>query len=108
MSSEIFVKLKYTRTNIGIVKQVHLIIKGKVQGVFYREFAMKAARKLRLKGFVRNLPDETVEVVAEGQEEDLKKLIAECRKGPLMAHVKDIEIEYGKPEKEFDNFYIRP
>lgn len=90
------------------MKQVHLIIKGRVQGVFYREFTMRTARKLGLIGFVRNLPDETVEVVAEGDEEDLKKLIAECRKGPLMAHVKDIKIEYGKAEKEFDNFYIRP
>ena len=90
------------------MKQVHLIIKGKVQGIFFREFTMKAARKLGLIGFVRNLSDGTVEIVAEGEEEDLKKLIAECRKGPLMAHVEDIEIGYGKPEKEFDNFYIRP
>ena len=90
------------------MKQAHLIVKGKVHGVFFREFTMKAARKLGLVGFVRNLPDGTVEVVAEGEEEDLKKLIAECRKGPLMAHVEDIEIEYGKPEKEFDNFYIMP
>ena len=90
------------------MKQIHLIIKGKVQGIFFREFTMKSARNLGLAGYVRNLPDGTVEVVAEGEEEDLKKLIAECRKGPLMAHVEDIEIEYKEPKKEFDNFYIRP
>jgi len=90
------------------VKQIRLIIKGRVQGVFYREFTMKAARKLGLTGFVRNLSDGTVEVVAEGEEQDLKRLISECKKGPLLAHVENIDVKYGKPEEEFDNFYIRP
>lgn len=90
------------------MKQIRLIIKGRVQGVFYREFTMKAARKLGLTGFVRNLSDGTVEVVAEGEEQDLKRLISECKKGPLLAHVENIDVKYGKPEEEFDNFYIRP
>lgn len=90
------------------MKQVKLNITGRVHGVFFREFVKKTARILALAGYVRNLPDRSVEVLAEGPEDELKKLIAECRKGPLLAHVENIDIEYGKPEKEFDNFYIRP
>ena len=90
------------------MKQVKLNIQGKVQMVFFREFTKKAGRKLGLKGYVRNLNDGSVEVVAEGEEKQLNELIAECRKGPLMAHVKNIDIEWAEPESEFDNFYIRP
>ena len=90
------------------MKLARINIQGKVQGVFFREFIKKAARKLGLKGYVKNLRDGSVGVVAEGNEEALNNLIAECNKGPLMAHIKNIEVEYGEPEGEFDNFYIRP
>lgn len=90
------------------MKQAKINIQGKVQGVFFREFVKKAARKLNLKGYVRNMRDDSVDVVAEGDEESLNQLIAECKKGPLMAHVKNVEVEFGKPEDEFDNFYVRP
>ena len=90
------------------MKQVKLNIQGRVQGVFFREYIKKAGRRLQLFGYVRNLPDGSVEVMAEGPEEDLKKLVGECRKGPLLAHIKNIDIEYGEPKKEYDNFYVRP
>lgn len=90
------------------MKQARINIQGKVQGVFFREFINKAARKFGLKGYVKNMRDNSVDVVAEGDEESINSLIAECRKGPLMAHVENIDVEYGKPENEFDNFYIRP
>ena len=90
------------------MKQARINIQGKVQAVFFREFINKAARKLGLNGYVRNLGDGSVEVVAEGKEKELNILIAECKKGPLMAHVENIDVEFGEPESEFDNFYIRP
>ena len=103
----------YKKINRGFnknftMKQAKINIQGKVQGVFFREFVKKAARKLNLKGYVRNMRDDSVDVVAEGDEESLNQLIAECKKGPLMAHVKNVEVEFGKPEDEFDNFYVRP
>lgn len=90
------------------MKQAKLVISGRVQGVFFREFIKKSARRLKLTGFVRNLPDGNIEVMAEGSEEELNKFIAECRKGPLLAHVENIDVDYAEPEGEFDNFYVRP
>ena len=90
------------------MKQLKLNIQGKVQGVLFREFTNRIARKLGLKGYVRNLRDGSVEVVAEGEEKELNFLIAECKKGPFMAHVENIDIDWREPESEFDNFYVRP
>ncbi len=89
------------------MKRIHLIISGRVQGIFFRHNTNKVANKLGLTGFVRNLPDGNVEVIAEGDEEKLKELIAFCKKGPEGAYVEDIKIEYGKPKKEFSAFSIK-
>ena len=75
------------------MKRVHLIISGRVQGVFYRHTTNKEANKLGLKGFVRNLGNGDVEVIAEGDEEKLKALILFCRQGPEFANVKNIQVE---------------
>ena len=56
------------------MKRIHVIISGRVQGVFFRYNTNKVANKLGLKGFVRNLSDGCVEVVAEGSEDKLKEL----------------------------------
>ena len=84
--------------------QVHLLISGFVQGVGYREFVRSKARKLGLTGWVRNLSDNRVEVLAQGQENSLKKLISICEKGPFLADVKNIAIEWQKPQQVFDSF----
>ena len=89
------------------MQRVHLIIKGLVQGVFFRGFVRDNARKLRLKGFVRNLLNGNVEVVAEGDKNDLEELIKSCKKGPEGASVEDVEIKYEKAKNEFDGFYIK-
>jgi len=88
------------------MRQLHLLIHGKVQGVFYRDFVKKTADSLELKGWVRNNPNETVEVVAEGEEEKLKKLLEKCKDGPAAAKVDDIGLEWRKATGEFDKFSI--
>ena len=87
------------------MKRLHLIIKGEVQGVFFRDYVKKSAGVLR--GWVRNNPDGTVEAVAEGEEEELKKFLERCKEGPLAAKVDKIEENWGKATNEFDSFEVR-
>ena len=83
---------------------MHAFVSGYVQGVFFRHFTKKQANSLNLKGFVRNLPDNRVEVVAQGPKPDLKKLAEWLHQGPNEASVKEVEISWEKPEKEFEKF----
>ena len=89
------------------MKRVHLIIFGKVQGVCFRLNTEKVANKLGVKGYVRNLPNGSVQVVAEGKRNLIGDLIAFCRKGTGSAEVSNILIAYKEPTKEFDNFVIK-
>lgn len=88
------------------MKRVHLIISGKVQGVFFRHNTKKKAIELGIKGWVKNLEDD-VEVVAEGNEGRLKELIEWCHQGPKGASVDNIQMEWEKYKGEFDKFEIR-
>jgi acylphosphatase len=87
-------------------KRIHLIIKGRVQGVFYRENTRKMAHELGLTGFVRNLVNGDVEVIAEGDEENLKRLLDWCWKGPEEAVVNDIKVNWEDYKKEYRKFSI--
>ena len=69
----------------------HIIIYGRVQGVGYRAFALKTARSLGLNGFVKNNPDGTVFIEAEGQESNLIKFLSICKSGPGWAYVERVE-----------------
>ncbi len=75
----------------------HLTIKvtGKVQGVYYRASAAEEARKLGLTGLVRNEPDGSVYLEAEGPEEALQTFVAWCRRGPARAVVKEVLVAEG-------------
>ncbi len=88
------------------MKRIHLVISGKVQGVFYRDFVRKAAEKLNIKGFVKNLDDGTVEVVAEGEDSKLKELIKECNRGSFLAFVEKIDVKEEKATGDFEEFQI--
>ena len=77
------------------MEQVHLKISGRVQGVFFRANTQKEAARLKLKGWVRNLPDGGVEAVAEGPPESLDAFVAWCRRGPELARVDDVEVSRG-------------
>ncbi|MBI4091629.1 MAG: acylphosphatase [Candidatus Levybacteria bacterium] len=88
--------------------QVHLLISGFVQGVGYRAFVRSRAQDLELTGWVRNLSDNRVEAVAQGEEETLKKFINICEKGPFLSEVKNIAIEWQEPQEQFESFEKRP
>ncbi|BCX87677.1 acylphosphatase [Methylomarinovum tepidoasis] len=71
-------------------KRWHIWVSGRVQGVFYRAHTVEAARRLGLTGWVRNLPDGRVEIVAEGEEKALQALLDWCRQGPPLARVTEV------------------
>lgn len=85
----------------------HLFITGYVQGVFFRAGTREVANSLSLSGWVRNLRDGRVEVQAEGEMEDLQRLIEWSKKGPRGARVSDVKVEYGDFTGAFDGFKIR-
>jgi len=75
-----------------------LIIHGKVQGVFYRDWTVENARKRELGGWVRNCSDGTVEAHLEGDDEAVEAMIAAMHEGPPRADVERIEEEDAAPE----------
>ena len=87
--------------------RVHLRIEGQVQGVFFRTSTQQQATRLGLKGWVRNCPDGSVEVVAEGERKKVSDLIAWCHNGPPGARVQNVQLEWEEPREEFSDFRIR-
>lgn len=85
----------------------HLLISGLVQGVGYRMHTVRQAQHYQLNGWVRNLPDGRVEVIAEGDETQLNGFINWCSQGPHYAEVTNIDITTSPAHDEFADFEIR-
>jgi acylphosphatase len=75
-----------------------LIVAGRVQGVFFRDSARKEAERLEVSGSARNLGDGTVEIVAEGDEDAVQRLIEWARSGPSHADVSDVSVTDEEPK----------
>ena len=90
------------------VTRVHLVIYGKVQGVYFRASTQRVAGELSLAGWVRNRVEGTVELVAEGPNEQVQKLVQWCNKGPRMARVDRVERFESEPIGLEGDFYVRP
>jgi acylphosphatase len=80
---------------------------GRVHGVGYRYFVIEEANALGLRGYARNLPGGTVEVIAEGTRPLLERLLEALRKGPPAAYVQDVETGWGPATGEFVGFRVR-
>tara|TARA_Y100000310_G_C20090189_1_gene537882 strand:+ start:154 stop:438 length:285 start_codon:yes stop_codon:yes gene_type:complete len=89
-----------------IMKRIKLTISGWVQLVGFRYFVRRMAKKLGLTGYVKNLENKKVEVVAEGDDEKLKRLYKLCQKGPILAKVNDCKKVEKKFKGDFDSFEI--
>ena len=87
-------------------KRVHLRIHGSVQGVFFRATAQQKALELELSGWIRNNSDGSVEVIAEGLEEQLSSMVDWCRVGPPDAIVKQVIEDWEAATGEFKEFRI--
>jgi acylphosphatase len=86
---------------------VHVIISGRVQGVWFRANTKQKAEQLGLTGWVRNTSDGCVEAVFEGEEKTVKEMIQWCRKGPALAKVEKVEVKNQNLTDGFDNFSVR-
>lgn len=84
----------------------HIFIKGKVQGVYYRQKTMETAKASGITGWVRNLPDGRVEAVLEGDEPSVKKVVEWCHTGPPDARVEKVEEKIENYTGEFSDFTI--
>jgi len=85
--------------------RAEIIVEGLVQGVGYRAFAKRVAEKLGLKGYAENLPDGTVKIIVEGEKDQIEDFIEECKRGPPLSEVENIEVKWEQYKGEFDSFY---
>ena len=88
-------------------KRVRVFVKGKVQGVFFRQALKVKAIQQNVVGWVKNLLDGRVEAVLEGNEENINNLVEWCHGGPANARVEDVEIKNEKFTNEFSEFDVR-
>ena len=87
--------------------RLHAYVRGRVQGVGFRHFAIRRAGELGLVGFVRNLPDRSVEVEAEGERDALELLLEHLRRGPAGARVTGVDASWLPATGEDDDFHAR-
>lgn len=87
-------------------KRIHLTIRGRVQGVFFCASAQREARRLGISGWVRNKPDGTIELCAEGDEDSIKELSSWANHGPSAARVDHVDIRWRGYTGEFPEFLI--
>ena len=92
-----------------MVKRVKIVLKGKVQGVFFRDFAKQNANKLGVVGYAKNLRGGDLEIVAQGEEKKVEELVKLCRRGPIFAKVEGVDVvdEAIEDEGEYEHFDIR-
>lgn len=88
-------------------ERLHAWIDGRVQGVGFRYFVRESAAALPLTGWVRNLRDGRVELIAEGKREDLEKLLNTVRQGPRGSLVTEVRVEWRKASGDFDSFQVQ-
>jgi acylphosphatase len=86
--------------------RAHVVISGRVQGVFFRAETQRAAQQLEVFGWVRNRSDGKVEALFEGPEDSVRKAVDWCWQGSPMAHVADVSVQWEDYTGEFDNFSI--
>lgn len=85
---------------------MHVLISGRVQGVFFRAFIMENAQYLRITGWTRNLSDGRVEALFEGNDIDMEAMLECCKKGPPHAIVRKVDSREDAHTGEFMDFQI--
>ena len=90
-----------------IQKRIHIFITGRVQGVFFRQSTRVMAIKNNVTGWIRNLDDGRVEIVAEGETQNIDNLVTWCKTGPANSRVDEFELSEENYTGEFENFEVR-
>lgn len=88
------------------MEEFHAIVSGRVQMVMFRDFTTRKARKVGVHGFVQNLADGTVEIIAQGERAALERLIAYLHKGSILSKVEGVHVAWRIPQKAFDSFTL--
>ncbi len=89
------------------MKRIQIIVSGKVQAVFYRNYIKQQCDKLGIKGYTFNNANSTVKIVADVDEEQEKALTKACWRGSMTSFVKNVEVTPSEHEEEFNGFDIR-
>ena len=87
--------------------RAHVIVHGLVQGVWFRQSTKDEADRLGVTGWVRNLPDRSVEAVFEGETKKVEAIVGWCHRGPAGAEVKSVDVSWEPYRKESGHFEIR-
>lgn len=87
--------------------RAHVLVSGRVQGVYFRANTKARADRLGVRGWVRNLPDGRVEAVFEGPRPQVEECLEWCRRGPQGARVDHLEVRWEAPENRWREFFIR-
>jgi acylphosphatase len=88
------------------MEELHAIVSGRVQMVMMRDFVQRSASKIGVVGLVRNLPDGTVEVIAQGERPLLEQLVAKLHKGSLLSHVEGVKVDWREAGEIYQGFRI--
>lgn len=89
------------------MKTVHVIVEGRVQGVFFRDYTLRQARNLKLKGWAKNLTDGSVEIIISGSEQHVDAMIDWLHEGSPLAVVSSVNVEEILPTEKLTGFEIR-
>lgn len=88
------------------LKQLHLVVRGRVQGVYFRASTQREARRLGLTGWVKNRSDGSVEILAEGEETSIRELYSWAQKGPTAARVDRVDTRWRSFTGDFADFRV--
>lgn len=89
------------------MQRIHLWVSGVVQGVGFRYFSVRKAREVGISGWVRNTRDGKVEIVAEGEEWQLKEFTENVKIGPSSSNVRGVDVKKEKYKNEFEGFEVK-
>jgi acylphosphatase len=87
--------------------RVHVVISGRVQGVWFRASTRDKAQQLGLTGWVKNTSEGNVEAVFEGEGKLIDEMLDWCHHGPPLAQVENVEVKKQRPSSDFDDFSIK-
>jgi acylphosphatase len=93
--------------NLNALARVHIMVKGRVQGVGFRVFVLQTGTSFGLTGWVKNVGYSQVETIAEGRQEILERFVGAVKTGPRASRVEEAEVEWETPTGEFHRFEVR-
>jgi acylphosphatase len=89
------------------IKTYDVLISGRVQGVGFRYFTVSRAENYGVKGYVKNTPEGKVQIICQGEQDELDSFISAVKKGPSFSVITDIRIEEAPEEKKYNTFEIK-